>query len=173
MIDLGNRHILDDGTVICSESAAVDILYQGRDLSDVVLDDEQITTAFNKANDMLDQGFEKLISSDRGIFNECDWYSAWLTPEPWVNIDVEAYCLKKCDTDQQRDRVRYEMVLFADRKMIPVLRHLIWMVDYLRDRKIFWGVGRGSSVSSYILYLIGINRIDPLKFDLDVKEFLK
>jgi len=47
------------------------------------------------------------------------------------------------------------------------------MVDNLRKRNVVWGVGRGSSVSSYVLFCIGINRIDPLKFNLDVGEFLK
>ena len=88
-------------------------------------------------------------------------------------MDVLSHCLAKCDTDAQRDRVRTEMQLFEARDMLPVLQHLIYMVDNLRKRGIVWGVGRGSSVSSYVLFLIGINRIDPLKFDLDVGEFLK
>jgi hypothetical protein len=66
-----------------------------------------------------------------------------------------------------------EYVLFEERNMIPVLRHLIYMVQLLRQQGVLWGVGRGSSVSSYILFLIGINRIDPMKFNLDVSEFLK
>ena len=57
--------------------------------------------------------------------------------------------------------------------MIPVLRHLAWIVYHLRKMEIVWGVGRGSSVSSLLLYLIGINRIDPMKFGLDISEFLK
>jgi len=34
-------------------------------------------------------------------------------------------------------------------------------------------VGRGSSVASYCLYLLGVHKINSLKFDLDIKEFLK
>ena len=173
MIDLGNRRILDDGTVICSESAAVDILYQGRYLNDVILDDGKIVAQFNQANAFLDQGFEHLTFSQEGIFGDCDWYSAWLTPSPWVELDVKTYCYSRCTTTQQRDRVNDEMELFAERKMIPVLRHLIWMVDHLRSRNIVWGVGRGSAVSSYVLFLIGINRIDPIKYNLDIHEFLR
>ena len=173
MIDLGNRRILDDGTVICSESAAVDILYQGRYLNDVILDDGKIVAQFNQANIFLDQGFESLTYSNTGIFGKCDWYSAWLTPSPWSELDVKKYCVERCITSEQRDRVIYEMELFIERKMIPVLRHLIWMVHYLRSRKIVWGVGRGSAVSSYVLFLIGINRIDPIKYNLDIREFLR
>ena len=173
MIELENRTILNDGTVICSESAAINILYLGRDLKNVIIANEDIVTQYNRATSLLDQSFEQLISSTEGIFENCDWYSSWFTPEPWADLNVEEYCLVKCTTDYQRNQVMYEMKLFEERKMLPVLKHLIWMVDHFRKHKIVWGVGRGSAVSSYVLFLIGINRIDPLKYNLDVREFLR
>ena len=47
------------------------------------------------------------------------------------------------------------------------------MMSVIKDNNIVYGVGRGSSVSSYILYLIGVHRVNSLKFNLDIKEFLK
>ena len=44
---------------------------------------------------------------------------------------------------------------------------------YVRKNKFIWGVGRGSSVSSYILYLIGVHRVNSLKFGFDIKDYLK
>ena len=173
MIKLKNRTILNDGTVICTEAAAVDILYQGNDLSGVILDNEQLVTEFNNANQRLDQDFETIFSSKTSNLQNIDWYSLWLTPKEYQNINVQEYCLSKCTTNVQRNRVILEIELFEQRNMIPVLRHLIWMVDHMRQNKILWGVGRGSSVASYILFLIGINRIDPLRFNLDIREFLK
>jgi hypothetical protein len=173
MINLKNRKIFDDGTVICTESAAVDILYKGQDLSDVILDDIDIALQFNKANAILDYSFEILNSGTGPQYEGIDWYNLWVTPDKFKNIDVNQYCLSKCNTQEQQDRVIFEMQLFEERKMIPVLKNLIWLVDYFRQNKILYGVGRGSSVSSYVLYLIGINRIDPLKFNLNVREFLK
>jgi len=38
---------------------------------------------------------------------------------------------------------------------------------------VIWGVGRGSSVASYVLYLLGVHRIDSMFYDLDVAEFLR
>ena len=110
---------------------------------------------------------------DKSNLQNIDWYSLWLTPKEYQNINVQEYCLSKCTTNVQRNRVILEIELFEQRNMIPVLRHLIWMVDHMRQNKILWGVGRGSSVASYILFLIGINRIDPLRFNLDIREFLK
>jgi DNA polymerase III alpha subunit len=54
-----------------------------------------------------------------------------------------------------------------------LLFYLKYLVDAMRENKIVWGVGRGSSVASYVLYLIGVHRIDSIKYDLDIKEFLK
>jgi len=48
-----------------------------------------------------------------------------------------------------------------------------YLVDLMRENNIVWGVGRGSSVSSFVLFLIGIHRINSIYYDLDVEEFLK
>lgn len=173
MIDLGNRKILGDGTVVCSESAIIEMLYAGLEISDAVVEPCDDIRMFHNANQMLDAGLNGPIPGDDEIYGNVDWYASWLTPERYDNINVLEHCLAKCTDAAQAERVRYEMTLFQERNMIPVLRHLIYLVDDLRARGILWGVGRGSSVSSYVLYLIGINRIDPLRFGLDVREFLK
>lgn len=173
MIDLKDRIILDDGTVICSTLAAMSILYQGNDLTGVILDDPVQAEEFNHATARLDQDFETVYSACGPQYQYVNWYDMWLTPDEYKARDVQAHCLQQCTTDQQRERVLLEMKLFEERNMIPVLRHLMWMVDHMRKHKILYGVGRGSSVSSYVLFLIGINRIDPLKFNLDISEFLK
>ena len=43
----------------------------------------------------------------------------------------------------------------------------------MRKNSVLWGLGRGSSVASYVLYLLGVHRINSLYYDLDIKEFLK
>ena len=57
--------------------------------------------------------------------------------------------------------------------MINLLRYMIYLVDFMRENGIVWGVGRGSSVASYVLYLIGVHKIDSIKFGLDWREFLR
>ena len=57
--------------------------------------------------------------------------------------------------------------------MMDLLRFLKYMVDKFRENTILWGVGRGSSVASYCLYLLGVHKINSLKYDLDIKEFLR
>ena len=172
MIDLGNRWIADDGTVILSANGALEALYAGSDLDGCLIAPSEDTDLYQQSLRLLDMALPELRTDTQQLSQQM-WYDRWYTPDAYASLDVLAHCLALCSTDSQRDRVRTEMQLFDEREMLPVLRHLIYMVDNLRKRGIVWGVGRGSSVSSYVLFLIGINRIDPTKFDLDVTEFLK
>jgi DNA polymerase III alpha subunit len=65
------------------------------------------------------------------------------------------------------------MDLFKQHAMEDVLRFLIYMTSTLREAGVWWGVGRGSSVASYCLYLIGVHKIDSIKFGLDIHEFIR
>ena len=172
MIDLGNRQILSDGTVLLSTAGAIEALYADGRLDQCVIEASDDVALYKHSMRLLDMDLEQLYTAVDDLPAR-DWYAEWATPAPWSAISVLDYCVDRCTTDDQIIRVCEEYKLFDERMMIPVLRHLIWMVDHMRSRGIVWGVGRGSSVSSYVLYLIGINRIDPLKFDLDVGEFLK
>ncbi len=57
--------------------------------------------------------------------------------------------------------------------MFDLLRYLVYLVDVMKQNQVIWGVGRGSSVASYVLYLLGVHRIDSMFYDLDVTEFLR
>ena len=172
MIDLGNRWIADDGTVILSADGAVEALYVGSDLDGCLIVPSEDVELYQQSSKLLDMDLRMLCTDPQQLTAQA-WFDHWQTPKSHAHTDVLAYCLAKCSTEAQRERVRMEMHLFDAREMMPVLRHLIYMVSDLRKRGIVWGVGRGSSVSSLVLFLIGINRIDPTKFDLDVSEFLK
>ncbi len=57
--------------------------------------------------------------------------------------------------------------------MYDVLYVMKYTVDTLRANNIIWGVGRGSSVASYVLHIIGVHKIDPIKYDIPIEEFFK
>ena len=96
----------------------------------------------------------------------------WFMPKDYCP-DLIQQMYDICTTDEQRDRVSSELELFIQHGMLDLLYYLKYLVDTMRENKIVWGVGRGSSVASYCLYLIGIHKIDSLKYNLDIKEFLK
>lgn len=97
----------------------------------------------------------------------------WNLPEPYKSLDIERHLIELCSADQEYDRVAHELSLFRDRDLYDLLRFLVYFMDTIRSNNIVYGVGRGSSVASYCLYLIGVHRVNSLKYNLDIKEFLK
>lgn len=97
----------------------------------------------------------------------------WNMPDEYHKLDIAAWILDQCKEDYQLQRVGMELLLYQERDLFNLLRYLKYLVDILRENNLVWGVGRGSSVSSYVLYLLGIHKIDSIFYDLDITEFLK
>lgn len=172
-VDLSNRTIYDDGTVVFNRDGLVEILYQGIELDQCVCNDLEEVTQFKLANKICDTSFPEPKYQNNLEKPNINWTDHWFTPLDYLNIDIRTWCHDKCKNEEEHLRVDIEMDELEKRNMIPVLRHLIYCIDIWRQNNIFWGVGRGSSVSSFVLYLIGINRINPLKYNLDFTEWLK
>ena len=96
----------------------------------------------------------------------------WMIPESYIDMDIEDHVYKLCDTETEVRRVEQELTEFKSRDLLIVLKALKYLVDTMRQEHILWGVGRGSSVASYCLYLLGVHSIDSIKYNLDFKEFL-
>lgn len=97
----------------------------------------------------------------------------WNMPHEYLHLNVYQFLLDLCTTDEQRKRVSLEYAEFDQRGLADVLRFLKYMVDLCKENNIVLGVGRGSSVASYCLFLLGVHKIDSIKYNLDIKEFLK
>lgn len=94
-------------------------------------------------------------------------------PKEYQDLDIVKYVLDQCKTDVELQRVGQELLLYLEKDLIELLKYLKYLVDTMRKYNIIWGVGRGSSVSSYVLYLIGVHKIDSIFFDLPIDEFLR
>jgi len=97
----------------------------------------------------------------------------WFMPVDYKNLDIAKYILDLCKTDAELQRVGEELLLYQERDLFNLLRYLVYLVDTMQNHNIIWGVGRGSSVASYVLYLIGIHRVNSMYYDLDPREFLR
>lgn len=97
----------------------------------------------------------------------------WYMPEEYQSLDIAEHVLKLCQTPEQLQRVGQELLLYQEKNLFDLLRYLKYLVDLMTQNKIIWGVGRGSSVASYVLYLLGVHRIDSLYYNLDPEEFLR
>ena len=99
--------------------------------------------------------------------------NSWHMPDEYKHMDIAEYILSLCDSDAQLQRCGQELLLFQERNLFDLLRYLKYLVDTLRNNRMIWGVGRGSSVASYVLYLLGVHRIDSMFYDLEPTEFLR
>lgn len=145
------------------ENTGIEMLYRNKSIVDFpVL--SSVADKFNHNADQLD--LEKLCVDK-------EYSQEFNIPQHYKNIDIEEHMLSLVQTSQERERVEHELALFSARNLYPILQLLIYIVDTLRKHNIVWGVGRGSSVASYCLYLIGIHKINSIKYNLDIREFLK
>lgn len=98
--------------------------------------------------------------------------SNWRIPKEYTELDIEEWLVSQCP-EENYERLVTELQLFHQHNMVPVLKTMKYVVDTLRSNNIVWGVGRGSSVASYVLYLIGVHKIDSIKYKLPIEEFFK
>ncbi len=97
----------------------------------------------------------------------------WFIPEEYRTMDILDWLYQRCPTPEIRARVVEELRLFAKHDMILMLKTMKYIVDTLRANNVVWGVGRGSSVASYVLHIIGVHKIDPIKYNIPIEEFFK
>ena len=161
-----------------SNQDLIDMIYSGHaDKCHIVLcDPSDDVDKFNSA--MKEQGMDPLqkyvpLDVDQKTFDGvCQ--SEWFMPDEYKELDVVAHLYSLCPGDDKPfHRVNEELAEFQRREMFDLLRYMIYLVDFMRENKIVWGVGRGSSVASYVLYLIGVHRINSIQYGLDWREFLR
>ena len=165
----------DHGDVTYSEEDAIELLYTDPEfnISKLFFED---TAKYNQALKQTGLDLPEISTTpDRGPVADFDKNNInnWHMPEKYYKINVLEWLLEKCQNDEERFRVQLEYSLFEKKKFVKVLQFLIYFVDTLRENNVVWGVGRGSSVASFCLFLIGVHKINPLLYNLDINEFLR
>ena len=168
----------DYGQVIATSNDLSDLLYKNPnlDLSKFLVLPKD-STLFNNSVRLLhyDTSTLNTIADIAESMEEFDQQqqSVWHMPTEYKNLDIAKWLLDQCCSQDELQRIGQELLLFQERNLFTLLQYLKYLVDILRKHNIVWGVGRGSSVASYALYLIGIHKINSLKFELNINEFLK
>jgi len=165
------------GQVILNDEGLFELIYGGHALDHVKAEKTQDTEQYNYYIEEYDLekneiGLEIAKLKLKKVEQEIIYESV----EAYTNLvlnNKNEFIKNLVKTDDEKQRIAIEMTMFEERKMMNVLRFLIYLVDSMRKNKIVWGVGRGSSVASYVLFLIGIHKVNSLKYNLDIKEFLK
>ncbi len=173
-----SRRVDEWGRTIVQPDAVTDLVLKGIEVSGLLVEEGALVDQYNEWCRKFDKT-EYLLQTpapmDRTPEEEHEARaSTWFISTELQEIDVRRFLLEEmCNDEQCRDRVNEEMDLFEERGLVPLLQLMMFLVDYFRANKVVWGVGRGSSVASYCLFLIGVHKIDPIKYGLDVHDFLK
>jgi DNA polymerase III alpha subunit len=96
----------------------------------------------------------------------------WFIPREYQEMDIEEFLIQNSPKENHQ-RIVQEINLFKKHNMISMLKTMKYIVDTLRTNNVIWGVGRGSSVASYVLHIIGVHKIDSVKYNLPIEEFFK
>ncbi len=155
-------------TAIC-ETDLVELLYQGK--SGALTVDASVLELYANGCKQLD--LEQVFTAQplNGTIEEN--VKQWYIPTDIKELDLNVFFAERVSTVEEALRVAEELALYRERGMEPMLRFMIHLVNVMRENKIVWGVGRGSSVSSYLLYLVGLHSINSVKYNLDIKEFIR
>jgi DNA polymerase III alpha subunit len=166
------------GEIILDETDLCDLIMQGRDLTQMKCVVDHSVDIESAIQLLEDPGHLMLwtfpYDSDISVptwdhIQQRNWHM----PDRYKQLDIAEHVVSLCKTAEQLQRVGHELLLYQERGLFDLLRYLTYLVDVMRDNHVIWGVGRGSSVASYVLYLLGVHRIDSMYYDLDAEEFLR
>jgi DNA polymerase III alpha subunit len=163
------------GQIVLNELDLIDLIMQGRSLENIsgTLVDDSVD--LEAAAYWLEQVPKMIYWAEPGKQETFDHVqqSNWHMLEEYQQLDIAELVIAMCDTEQKLQRVGHELLLYQERGLFDLLRYLKYLVDVMKRNNVIWGVGRGSSVASYVLYLLGVHRIDSMYYDLDAEEFLR
>lgn len=167
------------GELVFSENDVCDLLMQGRtidSLERVVVDEtvniEELAMFVERPESLLTWTFPYNQGFSVPEFHLTQQMS-WHMPKEYKQLDIAAHVLGLCKTEAELQRVGEELLLYQERNLFDLLRYLRYLVDVMIENNIIWGVGRGSSVASYVLYKLGVHRVDSLFYNLNINEFLR
>ena len=174
---MAEKHNIDSyGRSLITEKEICDYLYVNPtfDYSHIKLANSK---KYNSAIDARYFDWHKLSSLDSIDITPEQWHdqnqNTWLMPQEYKNFDIVKWVLEQCKNETELQRCAEELLLYSERDLIGFLQYLKYFVDTMRTNSIVWGVGRGSSVASFVLYIIGVHRINSITYNLDIREFIR
>lgn len=164
------------GELIFNEDDVCDLLMQGRtvdSLKNMIVDESVDLERAAMVLEYVPPFIENYFDTELVETYHKNAQSTWHMPQKYKDMDIASYILNLCANEAELQRCGQELLLYQERNLFDLLRYLKYLVDVMSENQLIWGVGRGSSVSSFVLYKLGVHRIDSMFYDLDVSEFLR
>jgi DNA polymerase III alpha subunit len=170
--ELKDRVLFFDGTSQVTPDLVPDLLLAGVPISKIAVteEDDEVKT-FN------------LISDDETILVghevPANFDLTWNIPKKYDEINLSEHLHKILSTKfpDPEKRIHYakrldeEIHEIQKRGLDKLIKALIFVVDKFNESGIVYGVGRGSSCASLVLFLIGLHMVDPIKYRIPMTEF--
>jgi DNA polymerase III alpha subunit len=167
------------GELIFSEDDVCNLIMQGRDVAslnrlvvDPTINIEELVRSVERPDSLLTWSFPYDQETSVPEFH-LQQQSHWHMPDEYQNMDIAAHVLSLCKTQEELQRCGAELLMYQERNLFDLLRYLTYLVEVMKTNRVIWGVGRGSSVASFVLYKLGVHRIDSMYYELDPEEFLR
>ena len=149
-IEIGNK-----GEVLLHTKGILDLLYQGKDLKN-----QNFLVDNSKDISLYDQfSFNSLDNCNYKFPDLEKRRNTWFYPDEYNQIDLNSFFLSLCHTDVERNRVINEITKYYEKGFEKFLRFCIYFSKIVNDNHLVIGVGRGSSCCSYVLYLLGLHKV--------------
>lgn len=169
---LKDRVLRYDGTSIVAPEKVVEFLLDGADINQLAV--THLSEAVEQFNANSNQTLG--VMGDVPVTLTYDW----VLEEPHASLtlqDIQDRLVARLDVNDPRlqermDRLALELGEFETRGLIPALRAIIYVIDTFTKNDIVWGVGRGSSCASYVLFLLNLHLVDPILYDIPLTEFM-
>jgi DNA polymerase III alpha subunit len=167
------------GQVTFDNHEIISMLYSGQNIDNCVIDeDEQLKHNKNaKLFDVNQLALHNIIEQSAIDYHHA-LSNSWKMPKEHNDINIEQVLVDKLqqkglDSTIYVQRLADELAEFKNKNMINLLKFLYFFMEQCKSKDIVTGIGRGSSVSSLVLHLLDVHHIDPIKYKLDYKEFLR
>lgn len=181
-IDLDDRIVTDEGQVIAKFALLFDRCRSGQSYTDLLSERDWQVELFNRRSG--DELPDIEIWDDDGEVNGPPEESyEWTIPQEYQELNIYDMCFHAFnakvakgnidDDEVYANRLMDELQEMDKRDMFPFVRCLVYVRDRFRKNNVVWGVGRGSSCASLVFYLLDINRVDPVKYEIPKEEFFK
>lgn len=174
LLQLDNRVIDEYGNVVYFNEALIELLYNDNIPQDILFSEKDCDIqAFNKLSyENFDDVYFKIPNKIKTLEER---KQEWFYPNEYNMFPLEDFFLEMVKNKPKiyKDRVLQEVALYKEKDMENFLRFCIYLSVMINEHNLVVGVGRGSSCSSLLLYLLQIHLIDPIEYGLDIKEFLK
>lgn len=169
---LRDRVLWFDGTNEVDASLVPELLLRGVSQDKIVASPNDDLNLFNQIAD------DPILAEKRE--NE-SFNLTWNIPDQFKQLDLRSFLFLQLNNLQQTDkrfldqsytdRIEIELKEIRNRNIEPLFKTLIFIVHELKKNNKVWGVGRGSSCASLVLFLIELHQVDPIRFGISHTEF--